>query len=137
MAFFEDLVNELNRAAADSDPVVKFQFQPGMDYTNLLKKMTAAERKIIRGKQPITPEKAGKIIEKINEYEAEIADYDLDEIVGELFFGQYVIPSDGFPKFRMWDVYEKSLELGRPLTDEEFEEFRIDFSKDDDDEGQV
>ena len=134
MKQFDDLVSELNRAATDSDPIVRYQFRPGLDYRQLLKRLTRNEREIVRGKQPITREKAEIIIGKINEYEKEIADYDLDEIVGELYFGQYVLPSDGFPEYRIFDVYERSLELGRELTDEKMEEFRVDYSKDDDDE---
>lgn len=134
MEQFDDLVEELKRAAADNDSVVRYQFHPWLDYRPLLKRLTRNEREIVRGKKPITREKVDIIIGKINEYEKEIADYDLDEIVGELYFGQYVLPSEGFPDYRIFDAYERSLELGRALTDEEMEEFRVDFTKDDDDE---
>lgn len=134
MKYFDDLVEELNCAAVADNPFMDYKFKPGFDYKNLLDRMTKEERKIIQGKLPVTQEKADAIISKIDIYEKEIADYDFDEIVGELFFGQYVVPSTGFPEYRMFEAYEKSLELGRPLTDEEMEEFRIDFSKDDTDD---
>lgn len=134
MKYFDDLAKELNRAAGADNPCMDYKFKTGFDYKNLLGRMTKEERKIIRGKLPVTQEKADAIISKINEYENEIADYDFDTIVGELFFGQYVKPSSGFPEYRMFEAHERSLELGRPLTDEEMEEFRIDFSRDDDDE---
>lgn len=134
MKQFDDLVEEMNRVAADNDPVVRYHFHPWLDYRPLFKRLTRDERKIIRGNLPITREKAEVIIEKINVYEKEIADYDLDEIVGELYFGQYVLPSNGFPEYRIFDAYERSLELGRELTDEELEEFRINPTKDGDDE---
>lgn len=134
MKQFDDLVEELKRAPADRDAIVRYQFHHWLDYRPLLKRLTRNEREIVRGKQPITREKADIIIGKINEYEKEIADYVLDEIVGELYFGQYVLPSEGFPDYRIFDAYERSLELGRALTDEEMEEFRVDYSKDDDDE---
>lgn len=131
---FDDLVEELNRAVADNDPTVRYQFSPELNYRPLLERLAKDERKIIRGKMPITREKADIIIGKINEYEKEIADYDLDEIVGELYFGQYVIPSNGFPEYRIFDAYQRSLELGRALSDKELEEFRIDFTRDKDDD---
>lgn len=133
MAVFEDLVRQLNEAA-DSQLVMHYEFEKGLDYGMLLGKMTKEERKIIRGKLPVTREKADQIISKIEAYEKEIEDYDLDEIVGELFFGQYVISQWGPPEYREWEAYERSRELGRPLTDEEMEKFRIDFTRDDDDE---
>lgn len=52
--------------------------------------------------------------------------YDLDDIVAELADGMYVIPSDGKScNFNLKAVMKKLEELGRPLTDEEFEKFII------------
>lgn len=135
MAEFEDLVNALtSAAAAKEDKIVHYHFQRGFNYGPLLERMTREERKIIRGKLPADREKVDLILQKINEYEKVLDGYEIEELVCELYFGNYVMPPGGLPEYRVFDAYEGSLQLGRPLTAEEMEEFKIDFSKDDDDD---
>ena len=67
-----------------------------------------------------------RLIEKIKDYRRWLDYCALDDAVAELADGIYVIPSDGKGvNFNLKEVMKKREELGRPLTDEEFEEFII------------
>ena len=93
-----------------------------MNYDHL----TDKEKNIIDGHTPVTCEQAERLIKKIENYQRWLGYCALDDIVAELADGMYVIPSDGKGvNYNLKAVMKKREELGRPLTDEEFEKFII------------
>ena len=94
-------------------------------YKSFYEQLTDEEKDILSGKMPVTKEQADKLIEKIENHRKWLNLCDLDRIVAEKADGMYVISSPENFNFRLLDVARKVQELGRPLTDEEFEEFII------------
>ena len=50
---------------------------------------------------------------------------DYNSFGNEFLDGRLVEPGYNFPDFRFNDVYEETIRLGRPLTDEEFKDFFV------------
>lgn len=88
--------------------------------------LTDEEKNIIAGKTPVTRAQADELIEKINDYRRWLDYCALDDIVAELADGMYVKPPDEKGvNFNLKAAMKKREELGRPLSDAEFEEFII------------
>ena len=95
-------------------------------YKDFYDHLTDEEKNMIDGNTPLTHEQAERLIKKIENYQRWLGYCALDDIVAELADGMYVIPSDGKGgNFNLKAVMRKREELGRPLTDEEFEDFII------------
>ena len=130
--FFENIMQGLSEAADFAEgkgkAIVHYRTQgeDAADRIFLYKQLTEKEINAVEGKIPVGRDEADRIIEKIEDIRVWKGFCDLDDAAAELAGGMYVIPSDGKDiNFRMRDACKRSLELGRPLTDEEFEEFRI------------
>ena len=130
--FFDDLIRGLSEVIefeeGSGKAVVHYRSADLTDEENrnFYNHLTDEEKNIIDGKTPVTSEQADRLIEKIKDYRTWLDYCALDDAVAELANGMYVIPSDGKGgNFNIKAVMKKREELGRPLTDEEFEEFII------------
>ena len=130
--FFDDLIRSLSKVIefeeGSGKAVVHYRFADFADgkYKDFYNHLTDEEKNIIDGKTPVTRVKADRLIEKIKNHQRWLGYCALDDAVAELADGMYVIPSDVKDvNFNLKAVMKKREELGRPLTDEEFEEFII------------
>lgn len=130
--FFDDIIRGLSEViefeTGCGEAVVHFRSEDFTDGKNndFYDHLTEEEKNIINGSTPVTREQADRLIEKIKKRRRWLEYCALDDAAAELADGMYVIPGEGKGiNFRLKEVMRKREELGRPLTDEEFEEYII------------